>query len=304
MDIVPSATATALISQPGSYVLVADVRMLEGTPTCIQLTADDVTLDLGGHLLRGAGTGTGWGILQSGANRATIHNGVVEDFGGGGMMLGFDAHLFDLHVSGNGARSDGHYLPGIWVGPSSIIERVVVSHNRGSGIQASAFCRVRHCRVDSNGTKNNVGIEVSGWSFVSYCVCCNNGHNSTQPSTGAGLQAIGDACTLVYNTCSGNSAYSSGNAYGIRAAGSGHRIAHNVCNDNDAAGDTSEGAYGIYAGSHCTITDNVCEGNDTTGPGGLAVGLYCIDACLVERNACCQNAGASPIGTAFGLYAT
>ncbi len=79
------ATLPFTISEPGSYVVVADLRM--GTPDVsgiVILGTNDVTLDLNGHTLAGAGqdAGTyGSGIFVSGyAENIVIRNGTIREF--------------------------------------------------------------------------------------------------------------------------------------------------------------------------------------------------------------------------------
>ena len=52
-----AASPGLLIDQPGSYVLTGDVTMLDANANCIEITADDVQIDLNGHTLAGQASG-------------------------------------------------------------------------------------------------------------------------------------------------------------------------------------------------------------------------------------------------------
>lgn len=100
-DILPDPTATTVITEPGSYVVVGTVTMTDGSIDCIEIAADDVTIDLNGHTLVGAG-GTGVGISQSSASHSRVLNGTVRGFGGGGVVLGDYARVEGLEVHDTG----------------------------------------------------------------------------------------------------------------------------------------------------------------------------------------------------------
>ncbi len=69
-------------SQPGLYQLAADLAYEPSSGAAIVVSADDVTVDLNGHVLSGkAGTATGAvGILANNRQRVTIQNGTVTGF--------------------------------------------------------------------------------------------------------------------------------------------------------------------------------------------------------------------------------
>src|SRR5437879_5775490 len=66
-----------VISQPGSYVLTANF-VVPCDKNAISITADNVTLDLGGYSIIGiGGAGTGKGVSGSTHSNITVKNGSV-----------------------------------------------------------------------------------------------------------------------------------------------------------------------------------------------------------------------------------
>lgn len=79
---VHAVTKATTITQPGSYVLLRDI-VLEEPGTAILIAADNVSLDLNGHTIRGPGNKQGVGIAVEGVSGISIHNGNIVDFGTG-----------------------------------------------------------------------------------------------------------------------------------------------------------------------------------------------------------------------------
>ena len=74
------------ITSAGSYYLTKDIGYGENG---VVISADDVTVDLNGFTLLGPGTGSGSGIVVSGARRnITIRNGRIHGFGAHGISAG------------------------------------------------------------------------------------------------------------------------------------------------------------------------------------------------------------------------
>lgn len=78
------------ISNPGSYLVVKDLTTAINLD-CIDIAASDVTIDLNGHTLYGAGSttgSTGSGIYDVAVdNNITIKNGNIDGFRGSGVSF-------------------------------------------------------------------------------------------------------------------------------------------------------------------------------------------------------------------------
>jgi hypothetical protein len=149
------ATAVHVISQPGSYYLTGSVVGAAGL-SGIRITASDVTLDLNGYSLVGAGGVSGVTMPQFQSN-ITISNGVVRGWAADGITL----------------RAD-----------NSMVERIRFDTNGHWGISnmGSYGGRVAECVFIYNGYLPDVGGGGANWSgaIISDCHAVFNG--------GAGLQ--------------------------------------------------------------------------------------------------------------------
>ncbi|MFN0149660.1 MAG: NosD domain-containing protein [bacterium] len=74
-------SAPTVITTPGEYLVANDFSVSAETGDGIVIQADDVMLDLGGHVISGPGNKLGRAIVVDGANRARVSNGTVATFG-------------------------------------------------------------------------------------------------------------------------------------------------------------------------------------------------------------------------------
>ena len=147
--------------------------MASTTTHGIEITADDVTLDLGGFSVVGpitctgegstlsCGAGSGRGIWSTGTQRINVRNGSVRGFGSDGIyLLSQDARLSGLRVEENG---------GIGIAANGgIIRDCIASRNDSTGIvpgvSITAAVVVRNTAVgnSSRGINVNEGSVVFG----------------------------------------------------------------------------------------------------------------------------------------------
>jgi len=244
-----SATATFVISQPGSYCLTGNIQ---GAPkkNAIEVTASDVTLDLGGHAVVGAGAA---GIISVGvAGGILVRNGVVRECGTFGVDLqgadgnGFGSAIHELRCSANcGTGIRVRY---------GVVESCVVSGSGGDGI-FGVIAKIRNCWTGLN--HGGSGISAGFGSLIEACTAHGNGHFDgifgyggttitrcvADGNARAGI-GVGHECLVVGNTTRGSS-------WGIFADNDANRIEdNNVCNP---------GSLGIFANGsgNCVIRNSV-----------------------------------------------
>ncbi len=139
----PAIAATAiskvpyLITKPGLYLLKKDLVF---TPTiaasgqAITINADDVTLDLGGHVIstsapqNGTNTTRGIGLASAPTIHTTIRNGVLRNFNQG------------IYLSAGGAAA------------RVLIEDMFISNSGTDGIRVEATSiEIRRCKIVDTG---------------------------------------------------------------------------------------------------------------------------------------------------------
>jgi len=257
-----SGTALYTISQSGSYYLTGNVT---GTidKHGIEITADDVTIDLNGYALIGPGKATGSsgsGISASG-QRITVLNGSVSQWRGSGIALSSSSQVNNVKATNNGGN-------GISVANNSTVKDCVATDNSGRGISGSEGCVVNNCSANDNG---GTGIGLTDGAVVINCSACgNNSHgihtysaaiskcvaydNDSMGINGDGNVSISD-CSAYENGNDGIAAYESSVVRGCSAY--------------------SNGDDGI-AGYESLITDNSSTGN--------SVNDYSLVSCTASNN--------------------
>lgn len=208
------------ISQSGSYVLTGNLTVLDAQTTAIEITADNVTLDLNGFSIigpnvctpnptrctfSGQGVGVHAGSFSPGVvapNGVRVMNGMVRGMGFHGVRLMGDGTAVDrVHTTNNGG-------PGIVVGAGSVIDSSAVL-NGGSGIIGWI---VRSSTAESNGTGGifirNGGVatgnaaEANGADGITMTNATLNG-NTANNNKGFGISATCPG-VIVSNTTMGN----------------------------------------------------------------------------------------------------
>jgi len=251
----PSTTFPIVIDTPGSYVLTSNLQVAT-IFSCIQITTDNVTLDLNGFALIGPETGTGgYGIFVDNSNNITIMNGTVRDFRNSGIYIlsGTKIQLKDLKCTNNGQY-------GINVRYATVVN-CVAEDNGTDGINAR-YSTVRDCTSNNN---TDDGIDVAN-STVLNCQAFSNDNRGiySRFSTITNCSVTGnvshgiEATNSVVNNCTSNghtNTYSF--KYGIQLTDS---LSTNcTANGND---------WGFHLDNstvtNCTAINNVSQGIHST----------------------------------------
>lgn len=271
---IPISSLPLEITTPGSYYFTSNLTMSSDAAYGLKISAENVAVDLNGYALIGAGLGVGFnpGITTTGtADGFSIQNGTIRSCSGSAIAL----------FSANRIR----------------VERVRVTGNGGSGIQAGEAAFVSECTIDLNGSGfaasvgyasqllnnrislNLVGIDAADGSRII--------GNTCKDHSGSGIQFSG-ACMVEGNTCSGNA--SAGISQG---SGSGAMVTKNICSGN--------GSHGIDVFSG-TVNDNMSYSN---GANAVGAGINIRNAiATVERNTVANNDIGIKAQIAGGFYAS
>jgi parallel beta-helix repeat protein len=282
----PISSVPFTINAAGSYYLTSNFTA-SGSASGIIISADNVTVDLGGFVLLGTLSGTAPGISVPAAQKnVQIRNGTIRNWNGSGIAASSATNSVfrDLRLSDNfdnglvtGAGvlvvdcvADNNIV-GLSIGAGSTIRSCTVSNNlsdgistgggctitgctargnNGNGILASAGCTVVACTAIGNIAGN--GIQAGAQSVVKDCASSGN--------SGAGIKVSGDRS--IVESCSADS-----NAgMGVVAAGNGTGTVIRKCSAADNLSD------GINAYRNCLIIDNLSTGNGNGGP--FAAGIH------------------------------
>ena len=134
------ATCGITIAKPGSYVVDDD---LDSVGNCLVVNADGVTIDLGGHVIHGDGTGAGINGPAGAANGLVVRNGTIMNF-----EIGL---LLDNAVV-ESIRSIGNAAVGIQV------DRGVVRDSFAMGTAGNGIAVGAELATGSHAVGNVVGI--------------------------------------------------------------------------------------------------------------------------------------------------
>jgi parallel beta-helix repeat protein len=261
----PSTIFPIVIDQSGSYVLTSNLQVSTNF-NCIQIAANNVTLDLNGFALTGPGTGSGGsGIYVNGYNNITVMNGTVRDFMSSGIyfLSSTKIQLKDLKCANNGQR-------GIYAEHATVVN-CIAEDNGTDGIRAY-YSTIKDCTSNNN---TDDGLDVLSSTVLNFQAYSNDNR---------GIYSRRSSLTNCTITFSGG--------YGIEVSDS--TVINSTVYDNDA---------GIVATNstvtNCTVNNNSHYGFDlsnsiVTNCTANNNGHYCFylnGNNRVEGNCCHNNAG-------------
>lgn len=187
------------VDAPGSYVLTSNLNTTLEADGAIQITADDVTLDLNGFTIAGPVTCTGSGStldcgsgiggtgVDSTGDGTVVMNGVVRGFASDGIDLDISCRVEDVTVTEN--RSAG-----LRIDDDCIAVGVIASLNAATGVMGAAATGAVLLTSSARGNKIS-GIRMSSISSVQGCAANGNGADGIE---------LGSSAVAVYNASSEN----------------------------------------------------------------------------------------------------
>lgn len=176
------ACGTLTAEDRSSFILVRNIFV--AAQDCLVIQSSGITVDLNGFNVLGNGTGVG--IFASvPVEGVTIRNGGVKGFAVGISLGGTGNVVENVHVTDNTDT-------GMFLGASSLVDRVVAQGNRNHGIVMGTAATIRNSTMRANGSNpSSVGLSVGSGSTVT--------GNTIWASIGTGLFAsLGS--TVIGNT--------------------------------------------------------------------------------------------------------
>lgn len=307
------ATAKFIISQPGSYYLTGnvDVSALVNT-SAIRVAANDVTIDLNGFIVKGAGGNVAPLILVvgsgAGSNKGnvTARNGTLRDGGGDGLNAltnsAENIRLYDVVSRSN--LGSGFVLTN-----RSFVQNCTAHNNGNLGFNATGAsnCTFVNCTADAN---TNNGIAGGNATILQGCLSTANGAfgfllGNSSSATGCVARAnlstewfVSSTCTLL--NCTADNAATTGSGFllndncsltncsAVGSAGFAGFSGGNACSYISCS--ASAGSAGFSSGARSSYTN--CSANGTSG-NGFSVGTGSnVSNCSASSN------------TAVGILAT
>lgn len=278
------ATASFVISQPGSYCLANNITGESGK-SGIRIDADSVTLDLEGFAMLGV-SGSVSGILINTHLYVTIRNGTITGWGADGI---------DGNTSGGGRiddiRASANVFAGIVINSGGQVNNCVTEQNGNAGTVTSNDVLLIGCASSANVAD---GFQVSSGCILKSCLAFNNG--------AAGIISFGlDTLTVIDCNTHANA------TRGI--LGPKRSFVTNSTSNGNRGGGITVGASSRV--SNCNVSGNVgaginaSVGSSVTGctvSANTADGIVVNNLSLVQGNNC-QGNGAGT-GDGAGIHAT
>ena len=201
------------ISVRGAYKLTGNLVVNNANTTAVEITADNVTLDLNGFGIFGPGVvGNGDGVLAVQSN-VTVMNGSVRGMGRVGVYLQGNSHRIEnVYVTANGSS-------GIGMGGNSIVRGNTVILNNASGQSLAAIVTISGSGAGSSITDNTVNSNTAAGIYANPGTTVTG--NTVRGNSGLGL--------WLENAAYGNNVLSGNNGGAAQVSG-GIQMGPNVCN--------------------------------------------------------------------------
>lgn len=137
---------SVLDTQGETYILTQDIINSPNT-TCMNVTADDVTLDCNNSRIDGVYSASTYGVYWKGNDNVTVRNCNITDWGDGiNMNLSFYSTVFKNNLSGN---SDGVEMTNSW--NANVSNNFIDNVNNGIYLSNSSWNSIGYNNIRGNG---------------------------------------------------------------------------------------------------------------------------------------------------------
>ncbi|MEK6644893.1 MAG: right-handed parallel beta-helix repeat-containing protein [Planctomycetota bacterium] len=268
-----------VITQPGSYVLTGNLVMA-GVGNGIEITTDNVTIDLAGFSITGVSgnpfsaifaTSPGFGVFRK---NIAITNGTVNEWDFAGIELSNASNIRISHIQAYRCGT------GLYLAFNNTISQCVFENCFSSGVQAGNVTTMSDCTALFNG---GGGFSVGSTSVVSRCTAENNFNTGFQVGEGSVLadctarsnfQPKGSATGFVTgDRCVATGCVSAGNS------GSGFSMVNScLVSHCTSIGNFNSGfeAFDDFSATNCNASSNSFMGIYFNGG--------TVTACTADRN--------------------
>ncbi len=288
------STFPLVIGAAGSYRLKSNITVPDANTTAIQITTNDVTLDLNGYRIFGPTTcggnpqsctpmGGGIGINAAGFT-VVIRNGTIRGMGNAGILMtgGRVENVVATHNGGDGLFVGRAIVTGCTAtenggagvaGSELIVTGSLMALNTGAGVLANGVALGNVVYANGQGEAFGPGIAGNGVVIA----------NVVQGNFSDGV--AGGAGTVVNNYVHGNGGAGISNGDGLVAGNalvvnSGDGVSASFAGTTSVIGNAvvSNGGFGLSLGVGNAFETNALLGNTAgTVTGGVAMGTNVCD---------------------------
>jgi len=252
----PISALPAIISSSGVYCLRSDLSMGQTSGAAITIDANDVVLDLNGHVIDGSGAGAGtWAIgilIYEPHNQVTVRNGTVR-----GFLVGVVCTTDDIPIRGPVIAS---------------VESIRALNNTGTGISLEGYGHTVRGNVVMGTGGTSHGAHATGIAIGGVLIEVSN---NDVVATYAGSDGTAVGISTDYN--GGHLIERNRIAFGnMGAEGTSYGIfIHNENLSLVIANSVSQFTYGVHSGSSgvdVKYRNNLTTGVTTPYTGGTNAG--------------------------------
>jgi len=292
-----SLTGCGNLNKPNAVYTFAGSFSASGT-ICLNIVANNITLDCRGYTL--SGNGNPYGIYTSGMSSLTIKNCILSSFTFTGIYLYSSNNDTISNVTSNSNGQSGYYGytgAGIYLDKSnySTIANTTTNSNYGNGgygcqgfgiyLGNSNFNTITNATANSNhgGTQmsnyfgSGIHLSSSNSNRITNVTTISNSMGGYAGYYGNNLLASGVYINGNNNTLSGayaDSSYSdgrSGYADGVYISGSNNTVSNFTARGTSA----NYYSYGVYiSGSNNTVSNGTINSTTGNSASGTAYGVY------------------------------
>lgn len=166
------------INFSGSYLLQNNINVTSfpatSTGACLNLNVNNIDLNLNGYTITGAGLAVTPGAILSKANRSTIRNGIIENFGTGIYLVTSNFNTVENNVIKN-TNDEGIF---VFFGSNNTIKnnRIIDSQMYGLYIRDTSFNQITNNLI-KNSSAYDFYMQVSSPSYCNNLLLNNSGSN-------------------------------------------------------------------------------------------------------------------------------
>lgn len=310
--------ASTVLNQPGVFYYGGNVEAdpIISNDAIIQISANDVVVDLGEHSLLQNSDNTQTGlcgiIVAPNVQNVVIKNGIIENLSGVGIIIGEGAQVTIEDLVINNCALGGIQFNGSASNPidQSFIRNCRISNccqlPASQSALSLAYCtniHIDNCYFNNNGQTTN-NLDVINLTSCSQCelnTCLINGNAGSLLN---GIHLINSSLNL-FDNCQITNNYAQSNAFigfASDASNYGHIFKNCLVQGNGSDGGEVSG-FSAHSNSACTFENCRVSTNQATAVSSIIYGFKIYNSQSIHLNKCfaLNNSNTGPNGNSYGI---